>query len=138
MCRPRFHRGSAAGSPRSRLRRRPELSITRRSTRWRGGSGWIAASWLGFLSQAIADAAHRADQACLSLAVNFAPQKADEGIQRVSPDLPVESPHRFDQGSAGYGPPGTAHEVFEEVEFRARKADAFPGAADLMRRGYEN
>jgi hypothetical protein len=59
------------------------------------------------------------DQATGTAGLDLAAQLKNEYIHGVASDLSIGSPNRLDKAVSGYNPTGSAHDVFEENEFRA-------------------
>ena len=86
----------------------------------------------------VADAAHGVNELGLALDVDLGAEQADERVEGVFFDLPVESPDGFDEGAAGDNFSSAVHQALEEVVLGAGEEDVFTGARDFASRRIED
>src|SRR5512133_1311580 len=84
---------------------------------------WPAVRGSSLLSQRVADAAHRVNQARLAAGFGLPPQIADVDVERIGSEAEVVAPHALEDDRARQHLARVAQEQLEEREFRPRQLD---------------
>src|SRR5262245_38469598 len=85
---------------------------------------------LSIFTQAVTDAADRAQQLRAESPVDLGAQAADMGFDHAGLRVEMEIPHILEQHGAGDDAAVAAHQIFEQAEFLRLKIDRLAGATD--------